>query len=73
MAKQQLKGQVTLSLESTASRMYRAASFVLYEQPYRTIDTILKDIDAISEETVAGVASEFFDPDRHTAVWLGPN
>jgi predicted Zn-dependent peptidase len=72
-AKQQLKGQVTLSLESPAARMYRAATFVLYDQPYKTIDKILKDIDAISMESIADVASNFLDPERHIAVWLGPN
>ena len=38
MGQQQLKGQVTLSLESVSSRMYRAASVELYGEPYRTLD-----------------------------------
>jgi predicted Zn-dependent peptidase len=38
MGRQQLKGQVTLSLESVSSRMYRAASVELYGEPYRTLD-----------------------------------
>jgi predicted Zn-dependent peptidase len=46
---------------------------VLYDQPYKTIDKILKDIDAISMESIADVASNFLDPERHIAVWLGPN
>ena len=33
MGRQQLKGQVTLSLESVSSRMYRAASVELYGEP----------------------------------------
>ena len=72
-AKQQLKGQVTLSIETAAARMYRAAGFVLYEQPYNTIDQVLADIDDVSANQVAEVAHEFLDPERHTAVWLGPN
>ena len=46
MGRQQLKGQVTLSLESVSSRMYRAASVELYGEPYRTLDEVLALIDA---------------------------
>jgi predicted Zn-dependent peptidase len=72
-AKQQLKGQVTLSLESPTARMYRLATFELYGEPYRTIDGVLTDIDTVTVEEAAGVAGEFFDPGRQTTVWLGPN
>ena len=72
-AKRQLKGQLTLSLESPAARMYRLATVELYREPYRTIDLVLADIDAVRVEDVAGVAEEFFDPERQTVVWLGPN
>lgn len=72
-AKQQLKGQVTLSLESPTARMYRLATFELYGEPYRTIDQVLAQIDAIRAEDVGGVAEEFFAPARQTVVWLGPN
>jgi predicted Zn-dependent peptidase len=72
-AKRQLKGQVTLSLESPLARMYRLATIELYGEPYRTIDQVLADIDAVRPETVAAVGAEFFDPARQTVVWLGPN
>jgi predicted Zn-dependent peptidase len=72
MGRQQLKGQVTLSLESVSSRMYRAASVELYGDPYRTLDETLALIDGISVEDVASVAREMFPPDRMTVVSLGP-
>jgi predicted Zn-dependent peptidase len=72
-AKRQLKGQVTLALESPLARMYRLASIELYGEPYRTIDLVLADIDAVSPDTVGRVAAEFFDPKRQTIVSLGPN
>ncbi|MEO7084485.1 MAG: pitrilysin family protein [Gemmatimonadaceae bacterium] len=72
MGRQQLKGQVTLSLESVSSRMYRAASVELYGDPYRSLDETLAIIDGISVEDVARVASEMFQPDRMTIVSLGP-
>lgn len=72
-AKQQLKGQLTLSLESPAARMYRLAAVPLYGVPHRTIDEVLADIDRISHDDVLGVASQVLDPERQTIVWLGPN
>jgi len=72
-AKQQLKGQLTLSLESPATRMYRLAAFSLHGAPYRTIDQVLADIDAVHADELAAVAAEYFDPGRQTVVWLGPN
>ena len=70
--KGQLKGQLTLSLESPAARMYRAAGVVLYDEPYRTLDEMLALVDAIEPGAVHAVAREFFDPDRQTVVSLGP-
>ena len=72
MGRQQLKGQVTLSLESVSSRMYRAASVELYDEPYRTVDEVLTLIDAITVEDVASVARTYFVPDQMTVVSLGP-
>ena len=72
MGRQQLKGQVTLSLESVSSRMYRAASVELYDEPYRTLDEVLALIDAITVDDVTRVARAYFDPARMTVVSLGP-
>jgi predicted Zn-dependent peptidase len=72
-AKQQLKGQVTLSLENPSARMYRLATVALYGEKYRTIDQVLAEIDNVSQEQLAQVGHEFLDPDRQTVVWLGPN
>ena len=70
--KQQLKGQVMLSLESPAARMGRLAGFVLHEDRYRPLDEMLAEIDAVTSEEVAAVAAEFFAPGRQTVVRLGP-
>lgn len=72
MGKTQLKGQVTLSLESVTSRMYRAASVELYHEPYRTLDDILAVIDGITPDAVASAAAEYFDPTQQTVLSLGP-
>jgi predicted Zn-dependent peptidase len=70
--KQQLKGQVMLSLESPGARMGRLAGFVLHEDEYRPLDQMLAEIDAVTGDEIAEVASEFFAPERQTVVRLGP-
>jgi predicted Zn-dependent peptidase len=69
--KQQLKGQIMLSLESPLARMGRLAGFTLHEDRYRPLDEMLAEIDAISEDDVAAVAAEFFPAERQTVVRLG--
>lgn len=72
-AAQQLKGQVTLSLESPAARMHRLATLALHDEPYRTLDQVLAEIDQVQVADVQAVAAEYFAPERQTTVWLGPN
>jgi len=68
----QFKGQITLSLESSSARMYRAAATELYGEPYRPIDDVLSQIDAIRDDEVAAMAQAYFAPDRQTVLSLGP-
>ena len=70
--KQQLKGQVMLSLESPVNRMNRLATLALHDEPYRPLDAILAEIDAVTGAEIAGLTAEFFDPARQTVVRLGP-
>jgi len=69
--KQQLKGQIMLSLESPMSRMHRLAGVELTRDKYRRLDEILAEIDAVSDNDIRAVAAEFFDPARQTIVRLG--
>jgi predicted Zn-dependent peptidase len=70
--KSQLKGQITLSLESATSRMYRAAGVELYDEPYRTLDEVLALVEAIDVETVSALCKAYFSPSLQTLVTLGP-
>jgi len=72
MGKQQLKGQITLSMESVTSRMYRAAAVELFDEPYAPLDEVLAKIDAITAEDAREVSAQFFQPERQTLVSLGP-
>jgi len=71
-AKQQTQGQLVLSLESPTARMYRLAGFPVYGEPYESLDQVLATVAGLTADEVAGVAAEFFGPDRQTVVWLGP-
>ncbi|HEU5217703.1 MAG TPA: hypothetical protein VFU23_03545, partial [Gemmatimonadales bacterium] len=71
--RQQLKGQVMLSLESPSSRMHRLAGMVLHRDRYRRLDEVLTEIDAVTAEEVAVLAGEFFSPERWSVVRLGPD
>jgi predicted Zn-dependent peptidase len=70
--RQQLRGQVMLSLESPVSRMNRMATMVMQGEGYRTLDAILDDIASVTPKTVNELAAEFFPPERQTVVRLGP-
>ena len=70
--KQQLKGQIMLSLESPLARMGRLAGFTLHDDHYRPLDEMLATIDAVTADDIAAVAAEFFAPERQTLVRLGP-
>jgi predicted Zn-dependent peptidase len=70
--KQQLKGQIMLSLESPVARMGRLAGFTLHDDRYRPLDEMLAAVDAVTADDVAAVAAELFPAERQTMVVLGP-
>jgi predicted Zn-dependent peptidase len=70
--KDQVKGQVMLSLESTGARLFRLAGFALYDQPPLTLDELLAQIEAVTLGQVAEVAEAYFEPDRQTILTMGP-
>lgn len=72
MVQQQAKGQVTLSLESVSSRMYRAAAVELFDEPWLPLDALLAQVDAVTLEQARAVCAEFFGADAQTIVHLGP-
>ncbi len=69
--KEQLQGQVLLSLEAPAARMSRLAGIALHGEPYRTLDQVAARIEAVSEQEAAQAAS-LLHPDRLTVVELVP-
>ena len=68
----QLKGNLMLSLESTTNRMNRIARQDLMLDEYIDLDATSRNIDKISAQDIAEVANRIFDIDRLTCVSLGP-
>ncbi|MCE2455259.1 MAG: insulinase family protein [Gemmatimonadetes bacterium] len=71
-AKEQLKGGLVLSLESTAARLARLASFALHDEPFLDIDELLARIEGVEASDIDRVAAEHFDPDNYLLLRLGP-
>ena len=70
--KNQVKGQVMLSLESTGARLLRLVGSALFGEPRLTLDELLGAIDGVSRTEVGECAARFFDPEGQTLLRLGP-
>jgi predicted Zn-dependent peptidase len=70
-SKENVKGRVVLSLESTTSRMNRLGSSVLAEMPLLTVDEVVDRIDAVTLDDVAALARELYAPERLSAAGIG--
>ncbi len=70
--RQQVKGQIMLSLESTSARLYRLAGFALHGEPWLGLDGLLARVDAVTSADIAEAAATYFDPDRQFTLRLGP-
>ena len=68
----QLKGQLVLSLEGVSSRLYRAAEVALYDEPYRPLDELLAELDAVTPAQVRAACAAYLDPARCSVLSLGP-
>jgi predicted Zn-dependent peptidase len=71
-AKNHLKGQLVLSMESPQSRMQALGRSILFGMPVLSVDELLAEIDAVTAAGVAEVAAEFYDVSRWSAACIGP-
>ncbi len=71
-AKNQLKGNLILALESTSARLHRLAGFALYRESFLTLDELAARIDAVTADDIAEVAAEYYSPERQVVLRLGP-
>jgi len=72
-AKENLKGRVVLSLESTGARMNRLGSEVLAGAPLLSLDEVVQRIDAVSLDDLSALVDELWAPGRLSAAGIGPD
>jgi predicted Zn-dependent peptidase len=70
-AKDQLKGNILLGLESSNSRMANLARQEMYFHQFFTVDEIIARIDAVAPSEVQAMAQRLFDPERIAVTLLG--
>jgi predicted Zn-dependent peptidase len=72
-AKENLKGRILLSMESTSTRMNRLGKSLITDSELLSLDRIVAEIDAVEAESVAELAAALLAPDRLSAACIGPN
>ena len=72
-AKENLKGRVLLSLESTGARMSRLGSETLAGAPLLGLDEVVACIDAVNLDALAELTAELWAPGRLSVACIGPD
>ena len=70
-AKDQLKGNILMGLESSNSRMANLARQEMYFHNFFSVDEVIACIDAVDAAQVQSMAQRLFDPDRIAVTLLG--
>jgi predicted Zn-dependent peptidase len=71
-AKENLKGRILLSMESTSTRMNRLGKSLITDSELLSLDRIVAEIDAVEASSVAELAATFLAPERLSAACIGP-
>lgn len=71
-SKEQMKGNLMLSLESTNSRMSRNGKNELLLKQHRTLDEIIEKLNLVNEDSVNELSNRIFN-DEYSAALIGPN
>jgi predicted Zn-dependent peptidase len=70
-AKENVKGRLLLSLESTSNRMTRLGKAMITETPLLPIEEIVRRIDAVGTDEVSELSGELLAPERLSAAGIG--
>ncbi|MEX2447680.1 MAG: pitrilysin family protein [Solirubrobacterales bacterium] len=70
-AKENVKGRLVLSSESTAARMTRISRATLFGLPIEDLDSMLAKIDAVEVEQLSELAAGLYGPERLSAACVG--
>jgi predicted Zn-dependent peptidase len=71
-AKNHLKGQLVLSMESPGARMQALGRAILLEQPVLSVDEVLERIDAVDHDAVIDAVRRYYDPGTWSTACIGP-
>ena len=69
--KENVKGRLVLSSESTAARMSRISRATLFGMPIDSLDEMLAKVDAVSVNDLTALAEELYRPERLSAACVG--
>ena len=72
-ARNHLKGQTVLSMESPGSRMQSLGRAVLMGLPVLSVDEVLERIDAVTVDDARAAARRFWDLDDWSTACIGPD
>jgi predicted Zn-dependent peptidase len=72
-AKENLKGRLLLSLESTSNRMTRLGKATVTETPLFTVEEIVRRLEAVTSEEVAELADDLLGVEKLSAAGIGPD
>ncbi len=70
-AKENLKGRIALSMESTSNRMSRLGRSLITDTELLSLDRIIAEIDAVTPDAVAELAGLLLEPARLSAAGVG--
>ena len=72
-AKENLKGRIMLSMESTSNRMSRLGKSLITDSELLSIERIMAEIDAVEAEGLAELAEVLLAPEKLSAAGIGPD
>ena len=72
-AKENLKGRILLSLESTSARMTRLGKSTITDTPLLTPEQVVKRLEAVTATEVAELAAALLAPERLSFAGIGPD
>ena len=72
-AKENAKGRLVLSLESTSTRMNRLGASILTDVPLLSVDELIDRIDAVTLEDVRELVDTLYGRERLSAAGIGPD
>ena len=72
-AKESIKGNLLMSLESTTNRMMRIGNSMLYFNKLKSVEESIKEVESVTREAVLEEANRRFNLNKSHVILIGPN